>query len=63
MRMAVVIAARSSAPHNHPMPPMVKASLDIKNMYVKCIEAAGAMGSTVKKIDNGKSDSFIMELR
>jgi hypothetical protein len=37
------------------MPPMIKASYDTKALYGKCVDAFGAMGATVKKIDNGLS--------
>jgi hypothetical protein len=52
--MAVVLPHYTS-PHNHPMLPMIKASYDTKALYGKCVDAFGAMGATVKKIDNGLS--------
>jgi hypothetical protein len=52
--MAVVIP-RHTRPHNHAMPPMIKASYDTRAMYGQCVDAFGTMGATVKKVDNGLS--------
>ena len=40
-------------PHNHPIPPMSKASFEAKAAYEKCIDAAGTSGLTVQKVDRG----------
>jgi hypothetical protein len=54
IRMAIIIP-RHADPHNHPMPPMIKASYDTGALYGQCVDAFGAMGATVKKIDSGLS--------
>jgi hypothetical protein len=53
LRMAVVVP-NHRIPHNHPMPVMMKASYDAKASYRESIAAAGVLGATVKKVDNGK---------
>lgn len=45
-------------PHNHPIPPMCKASFEAKVAYEGCINAAGTAGVTVQKVDNGEYLSF-----
>ena len=57
LRMAVVVP-NYKIPHNHPMPVMVKASYDARASYHKNITAAGVLGATVKKVDNGKNLVF-----
>lgn len=52
LRMAIVIPDHTS-PHNHPMPPPSKLSLDAKRTYEQCIEAAGVAGASVNKVDHG----------
>jgi hypothetical protein len=54
IRKAIVVNTKIDAqPHNHSILPPTKASIIIKNMYKACIEAAGIVGSTVRKVDNG----------
>ena len=55
-RIAVVVPDHK-APHNHPMPPMIKVSFDAKAAYRQCITANGVMASTVKRVDNCKIPS------
>lgn len=50
--MACVVPDHTQ-PHNHPMPPMTKASYEIKKVYQDCIKAAGVLGATVRKVDDG----------
>lgn len=54
MRVAVVVSSDGVA-HNHPMPPPVKVLYDAREAFVKCCEASGVIGMTVKKVDNGTS--------
>ncbi|KAF7972867.1 hypothetical protein HWV62_16642 [Athelia sp. TMB] len=51
IRFAVVLPDHTR-PHNHPMPPAVKASHDVRQQYIKSVQAAGVLGATVKLIDN-----------
>lgn len=50
--MALVIHP-GNIPHNHPMPPMSKASIETKAAYRKCVKAAQVTGATVQKVDLG----------
>lgn len=54
IRKALVIHPKN-VPHNHPMPPMTKASYELRATYRDCVEAAGCVGSTVSKVDNGRT--------
>ncbi|EDR12626.1 uncharacterized protein LACBIDRAFT_323219 [Laccaria bicolor S238N-H82] len=47
-------------PHNHPMPPMAKASIEVKVAYQECIEAVGSAGVTVQKVDNAPSTKLLL---
>lgn len=49
-RVAIV---HHHTPHNHPMPPLTKVSLQLKESYQQCIAAFGTVGATVAKVDNG----------
>ncbi|KAF7359625.1 hypothetical protein MVEN_00686300 [Mycena venus] len=42
------------------MPPLVKASLDVKETYTTCVETSGPVGATVNKVDNAKSTRFLL---
>jgi hypothetical protein len=59
IRMAVVIPNHLH-PHSHPMPLFIKLSHDVKIKYAELIHAAGLLGATVKKVDNGTSSRFYM---
>lgn len=52
LRFALIVNPKNQ-PHNHPMPPMSKASLETKAAYQKCIEAVTLTGATVQKVDLG----------
>ena len=41
-------------PHIHPILPLTKTPVAIEEVYRKCIENAGIVGSSVHTIDNGK---------
>ncbi|KAG6825944.1 hypothetical protein H0H92_001763 [Tricholoma furcatifolium] len=47
-------------PHNHPMPPMSKVSIEAKTTYRECIEAASTIGATVQKVDNSTSTKLLL---
>jgi hypothetical protein len=51
LRVALVV--HKNVPHNHPMPRIDKASFETKAAYRKCVEAAGILGATVQKVDEG----------
>jgi hypothetical protein len=51
-RLACVVLD-ASKPHTHPMPPLAKLSLDVDKVYRKCVRAAGVLGTTVQKVDDG----------
>jgi hypothetical protein len=53
LRMACV-TFDPAKPHTHPMGPTTKITLDIKEKYRKCVRAAGVLGTTVQKVDDGK---------
>ncbi|KAJ7746136.1 hypothetical protein DFH07DRAFT_1063038 [Mycena maculata] len=42
------------------MPALTKVSLDVKEKYIACVEAAGAVGATVNKVDNSKSTTVLL---
>lgn len=50
LRIAVVIP-NHMRPHNHPMPPMIKASFDAKAAYRKCVTQTGIPAATAKRVD------------
>jgi hypothetical protein len=52
LRFALIV--HKNVPHNHPMPRIDKASFDTKATYQKCVEAAGVLGATVQKVDQGQ---------
>ncbi|KAF8153916.1 hypothetical protein B0H34DRAFT_860865 [Crassisporium funariophilum] len=62
MRFLMIIHPGPIA-HNHPIPPMSKASLEAKVTYEHCIEAAGSSGLTVQKVDNAMSTKLILQGR
>ncbi|KAF8161444.1 hypothetical protein B0H34DRAFT_840756 [Crassisporium funariophilum] len=39
-------------PHNHPILPPTKTPIAIKDIYRKCVETAGVVGSSVRTVDN-----------
>ncbi|KAF7326552.1 hypothetical protein MVEN_02608400 [Mycena venus] len=59
IRKALVVH-KPHTPHSHPMPPLVKASLDVKETYTTCVETSGPVGATVNKVDNAKSTRFLL---
>ena len=59
----VIIVFEHEKPHNHPVLPAMKASISVKNLYRDCIAAAGLVGSSVGKVDNGEiNDKFVKPL-
>ncbi|KAJ6553232.1 hypothetical protein B0H19DRAFT_1072705 [Mycena capillaripes] len=40
-------------PHNHPMPPVLKMAHEAKDKYRASVDAVGAVGAIVAKVDNG----------
>ena len=59
LRVAVVVP-NHTRPHNHPMPPMVKASFDAKATYWKCVIQTGIPAATAKKVDACMFGSVIL---
>ncbi|KAJ6596762.1 hypothetical protein B0H10DRAFT_1959922 [Mycena sp. CBHHK59/15] len=49
-----LIIHNNNTPHNHPMPPLSKASLELKAIYRECIKATGCVGATVAKAPSTK---------
>lgn len=49
----VVLVQDYRYPHSHPILPMTKTTLDVEELYTKCVEANGAFGSTVAKVEKG----------
>ncbi|KAJ7709266.1 hypothetical protein B0H16DRAFT_1481051 [Mycena metata] len=52
IRMALIVHP-SDIPHNHPIPVLKKASIQVKESYRQAIRATGTVGATVAKVDNG----------
>ncbi|KAJ6618034.1 hypothetical protein B0H10DRAFT_1947836 [Mycena sp. CBHHK59/15] len=50
----VLLFHPKSVPHNHPIPPLLKLSHEARSKYTEAVAAAGIVGSTVAKVDNGK---------
>lgn len=48
------IVPNHEKPHNHPILPATKASRDIKDLFNKCIDAVGVVGTTVRSVENGE---------
>ncbi|KAJ7484769.1 hypothetical protein B0H11DRAFT_2279492 [Mycena galericulata] len=57
-RKALIV--QNNTGHNHPMPPLTKASIAPKETYAKCVESSGIVGSTVAKVDNAPSTKLIL---
>ncbi|KAJ6472079.1 hypothetical protein C8R45DRAFT_1164911 [Mycena sanguinolenta] len=53
-----VIYHKAGIPHRHPIPPLNKLSLDVKQKYEAFVETTGCVGATVNKVDNGASNYF-----
>ncbi|KAJ7511037.1 hypothetical protein B0H11DRAFT_2402643 [Mycena galericulata] len=62
IRKALIVHPNNT-PHNHPMPPLTKASFEIKDTYRQCIKAVGCVGATVAKVDNAPSTSLLLDGR
>ena len=41
-------------PHNHPILPPTKTPVAIKEIYRKCVNNSGIVGSSVRTVDNGE---------
>ncbi|KAG6913688.1 hypothetical protein DXG01_005156 [Tephrocybe rancida] len=59
LRIALV-AHPKMIPHNHPMPPKSKVSIEAKGMYKGLINAAATIGATVQKVDNSPSTKLLL---
>ncbi|KAJ7333283.1 hypothetical protein DFH08DRAFT_966118 [Mycena albidolilacea] len=46
--------------HTHPMGPMTKISLNIKEKYRKCVRAAGVLGTTAQKVDDTPTTRLLL---
>ena len=55
-----VVVPNHTRPHNHPMPPMIKASFDAKATYRKCVIQTGIPAATAKKVDACMFSSVIL---
>ncbi|KAJ7041457.1 hypothetical protein C8F04DRAFT_1031492 [Mycena alexandri] len=47
-------------PHNHPIPVLKKASIQLKETYRQAIRATGTVGATVAKVDNAPSTLLLL---
>ncbi|KAJ7724761.1 hypothetical protein B0H16DRAFT_1698535 [Mycena metata] len=47
-------------PHNHPIPVLKKASIQVKESYRQAIRATGTVGATVAKVDNAPSTHLLL---
>ncbi|KAJ6603588.1 hypothetical protein DFH09DRAFT_1354717 [Mycena vulgaris] len=59
IRKALVVH-KERTPHSHPMPALTKASLDVKEVYRACVDAAGSVGATVNKVDYSHSTKLLL---
>ena len=46
-------------PHLHPILPVTKTPVAIKEIYWKCVNSAGLVGSSVRTVDNGEVLTFL----
>src|SRR5277367_1193729 len=60
IHMAIVVP-NPEKPHNHPILPATKASITLKDLYRKCIQATGIVGSSVRTVDNGVFQFYICQ--
>ncbi|KAK7434029.1 hypothetical protein VKT23_020428 [Stygiomarasmius scandens] len=58
LRVACVVY--TSEPHSHPMLPATKASYDLKALYAQCVQAGGALTSTVRSVEKAASTQLIL---
>ncbi|KAK7008311.1 hypothetical protein R3P38DRAFT_3280934 [Favolaschia claudopus] len=59
VRKAIVVH-KAGIPHSHPMPPLVKVSMKVKETYGNWITKDGIVGTTVKSVDNANADDVIL---
>ncbi|KAF8175111.1 hypothetical protein BJ912DRAFT_1075466 [Pholiota molesta] len=59
IRKACVIPNHEK-PHTHPILPDTKTSKMIREMYKKCVEAAGIVGSSVHTVDNARTTEMLL---
>ncbi|KAJ7717658.1 hypothetical protein B0H16DRAFT_1897881 [Mycena metata] len=59
LRMACV-TFNPAKPHTHPMGPMTKITLDVKEAYRKCVRAAGVLGTTVQRVDDAPTTLLLL---
>ncbi|KAJ7264262.1 hypothetical protein C8J57DRAFT_1718701 [Mycena rebaudengoi] len=58
IRKALIVHAL--IPHSHPMPMLMKPSLEVIETYRRIIAANGVLGATVAKIDNAPSTKLLL---
>ncbi|KAJ7731530.1 hypothetical protein B0H16DRAFT_1893335 [Mycena metata] len=59
IRIALIVHT-GDIPHNHPIPVLKKASIQIKESYRQAIRATGTVGATVMKVDNAPSTHLLL---
>ncbi|KAJ7204582.1 hypothetical protein C8J57DRAFT_382857 [Mycena rebaudengoi] len=59
IRQALIIH-KDNTPHNHPMPPLTKVTLKVKEKYRELVEATGSVGATVNKVDYSHSTKLLL---
>ncbi|KAJ7752975.1 hypothetical protein B0H16DRAFT_1836147 [Mycena metata] len=59
IRMALIVHP-GDIPHNHPIPVLKKASIQVKESYRQAIRATGTVGATVAKVDNAPSTHLLL---
>jgi hypothetical protein len=57
-----LIVHRNNVAYNHPRPALKKASFELRESYRQCIKAAGTVGATVAKEDNGEQSPLLNSL-
>jgi hypothetical protein len=53
-----IVVLHHTRPHNHPIPPMIKAWFNAKAAYQKCVTQTGIPTATAKKVDVCTFNSF-----
>ncbi|KAJ3716985.1 hypothetical protein C8R42DRAFT_724623 [Lentinula raphanica] len=48
-------------PHTHPILPASKASLEVREMYRRCVLSSGLVGKTVRSVDSAPSTNLLLQ--
>ncbi|KAJ6503975.1 hypothetical protein C8R45DRAFT_575169 [Mycena sanguinolenta] len=63
IRKALITHGKHNIAHNHPVPMLKKASLEVQDSYRQCIKASGCVAATVAKVDNAPSTQVLLGMK